>query len=165
MTTPTPIGSQLDELGLVLSLGDGERVLEAEVSAVTTGGHADIQHGPIRVPKPATGQTPVPHPIETRIVTVVTEGQDISDEQRARVCAWLTANNIDAALVAQNDVVVQCKAQGDRESGHAIGFHQIYRDPDGRKVYDPMTRDVVMFQRWVPQTVALDPEPAPQESA
>lgn len=104
---------------------------------------------------------PVPHPVETRIITVVEADQRISEEQRERVGAWLRANGADPKAVAQNAITLECKAHAGKEWDHIIGFQEFYRDAEGRKVINAKTKnEALTFQRWVPQTVALEPDPA-----
>lgn len=107
-----------------------------------------------------TGRTLVPHPVERRIVQVVTEGQELSEAQKSRVRDWLEANGVDPKRVARKDVVVECNVRGDRENRHIIGFHEYYETPDGHRVMNEKTFDgALTFQRWVAQTVPLDADP------
>ncbi|NUP69312.1 MAG: hypothetical protein HOW71_44905 [Nonomuraea sp.] len=157
--TEQTIGEQLDHLGLTVDLEDGERVLEATVTLVTGDGNGLMQHRPIKLPATRPGSIHVPHPVERRIVTVVAEDQEISDEQRRRVCTWLTANGIDPAVVAGSEITLECKMFGARKGRQFIGFHQ-YHLEDGKKVHAAIINDAVKFHRYVEQTVELGPDPA-----
>jgi hypothetical protein len=112
---------------------------------------------------PSSGKpkrTLAPHPVERRIVEVVQEGQELSDEQRTRVAAWLEANGIEPRRVALNTITVECNVHGSRESRHVIGFHEYYETPDGQRTINERTLDAALtFQRWVAQTVPLEPDP------
>ncbi|MFD7615766.1 hypothetical protein [Streptomyces sp. NPDC059802] len=107
------------------------------------------------------GAMPVPNPVERRIVTVLRGGQDISEEQRLRVARWLEANGIDPKRVAREQITIESQVRGDRESGHLIGFTEYYVNADGHKVINEKTHDgAVTYERWVRQTVPLEPDPA-----
>ncbi|MYW43055.1 hypothetical protein [Streptomyces sp. SID161] len=102
----------------------------------------------------------VPHPVERRIVEVMQEGQELSEEQRMRIAAWLEANGVEPRRVAQKTITVECKVSGNRESRHVIGFHEYYETPDGHRTINERTLEgALTFQRWVAQTVPLEPDP------
>lgn len=103
----------------------------------------------------------VPHPVERRIVRVMAEDQDLTEEQRRRVVAWLEANGIDHKRVARKAITVECNVHGDREANHIICFREFYETPDGHRVINEKTRtEALTFERWVRQTVPLDPDPS-----
>lgn len=160
--TPATIGQQLDALGLAVDLAPGERVLEATVTLVTGGDGAAEQHRPIRLPRQEPGSVPVPDPVERRIVTVVAEGQQISQEQRQRVVAWLTANGIDPHLVATGAAItIECRMHGDQVGRQIIGYTEYYKNASGQREMNWKTRDgALTLERWVEQKVPLDPDPA-----
>ncbi|BCK74009.1 hypothetical protein Srufu_079620 (plasmid) [Streptomyces libani subsp. rufus] len=106
---------------------------------------------------------PVPSIAENRTVQVIAAGQSLSDEQRGRVRAWLTANDIDPSLVASDHpVVVEYKTTVDRSRqsvGH-IHFTQYYVDEEGHKNSDCSWKGgALSFDRCVPQRFELEPEP------
>lgn len=101
----------------------------------------------------------VPHPVETRVVTVVEHGQKISNEQRGRVAAWLQANGIDPRNVAEDEITLECKVFGDQRGRDLIGFTQYYVE-DGCKVHAIVKNDAVKFHRYVEQKVPLEPDPS-----
>ncbi|KPC73457.1 hypothetical protein ADL27_52020 [Streptomyces sp. NRRL F-6602] len=156
------IGQQLDAMGLSFDLPDDERVEEATVHLVTgREGHGREVHRPIRLPRQEPGSTPVPHPVERRIVTVVAEGQEISSEQRERVKAWLQANGIDPRRVALGAITVECTLHGDQPGRQVIGFTEYYETPDGQREMNWKTQDgALTLQRWVVQQVPIEPDPA-----
>lgn len=156
----TTIGQQLDDLGLTAALPAGHRVVEATVSLVTEQDGCGEIHRPISLPREEPGSTPVPHPAERRIVTVVADGQQISDEQRERVAAWLTANGIDPRRVAPGGITIECKVHGDRVGRQIIGFTEYYVNPDGHREMNWKTRNgALTYERWVEQTVPIEPDP------
>lgn len=159
--TGESIGQQLDALGLAVDLEPGDRVLEATVTLVTGGDSASEQHRPIRLPIQKPGTTPVPNPVERRTVTVVAEGQEISEEQRQRVMAWLTANGIDPRRVARGAITIECTMRGDQVGRQVIGFTEYYENADGHREMNWKSRDgALTFERWVVQEVPLEPDPA-----
>ena len=110
------------------------------------------------LPKPK--RTLAPFPVERRIIEVMQEGQELNDEQLARIAAWLEANGIEARRVALKTITVECDVRGDRESRHVIGFHEYYETPDGHRVMNERTlEEALTFQRWVVQTVPLELDP------
>jgi hypothetical protein len=156
------IGSALDALGAQVDVPDGYSITGAEVS-VTLSPPEDSEKGaeweeklslPIRPP----GQTPVPHPVVRHVITVVEEGQNISDAQRQRVIHWLRANGVDPARVAAERITLEYKMYGEKKGRQLIGFTQFHLE-DGNKVHAYKTNDVVKFQRYVEQTVELEPDP------
>lgn len=155
------IGAQLDDLGLSLEIPSGERVLEASVTLVTgQDGYAAEHHHPITLPRQTPGAIPVPHPVERRIITVLSEGQEVSEEQRARIVAWLTANGINPSRVACGTITIECTVRGDRPGRQVIGFTEYYENPDGHREIDQRTLDgALTYQRWVEQTVPIEPDP------
>lgn len=164
--TPPPraatIGEQLDALGMDCDLEPGHRVLEATVTLVTGDGERGRWHRePIILPKREPGATPVPHPVECRIITVVEDHQEISEEQRARVATWLEANGIDPSRVALGRITVESKLYAGKPGWQIIGFTEYYETPDGHRVVDQRNRKgALTYQRWVEQSVPLEPDPA-----
>lgn len=157
------IGQQLDALGLTsFVMPDGHRVEEATISLVTgEEDHGREIHRPVRLPLQNPGSIPVPHPVERRIVTVVTEGQDLNTEQRARIVAWLRSNGIDPGRVALGTITVECNMHGDRPGQQIIGFTEYYENPDGQREMNWSTRDgALTYQRWVVQAVPIEPDPS-----
>lgn len=158
------IGQQLDDLGLNDGLPDGHRVVEATVHLVTgqEGCAAEEIHGPISLPRKEPGSTPVPHPVEGRIVTVVADGQEISEEQRKRVIGWLKANGIDPGrVVRRRAITIESNMHGDQVGRQIIGFAEYYENPDGQREMNWKTRDAALtYERWVEQKVPLEPDPA-----
>jgi hypothetical protein len=159
--TEKTIGTQLDDLGLSAEIAAGEHVIEATVTLVTARGDAAAeQHHPITLPRPEPGAVPVPHPVERRITTVVSAGQKISEEQRARVVAWLEANGIDPHRVTQGPITIECHMRGERPGRQVIGFTEYYEDTEGHREMNWKTLDgALTYQRWVEQTVLLEPDP------
>ena len=93
-------------------------------------------------------------------MTVVAEGQDISEEQRQRVCAWLEANGIDANRVVQGPITTESTIHGDREGRAVIAFREYYEDRNGKRVINEKTLDdALTYDRWVQQKVPLEPDP------
>lgn len=109
---------------------------------------------------PATSAHTVPHALETRIVTVVEDDQDISDEQRERICAWLRANDVDPKLVNSAKAVTIEYTEGPfgRNPGR-IWFTQYYVNAEGSKEHALHTNEAVQFRRCVHQAVELEPDP------
>ncbi len=108
-----------------------------------------------------TTATPVPHP-HLRCVRVITEKDALlSDEQRARVVAWLDANGIAPGEVSTNGpVTLEYKTDGEQEWGHLICFAEYYRDQSGARVFDWKSKEATLVHRSVQQSVALEPESA-----
>ena len=153
------IGAQLDALGLAVDLQPGERVLEATVNLVTGTDDVGEHHRPISLPRQQPGAIPVPHPVERRVVTVVAQDQEISEEQRCQVVDWLRANDVDPSLVV-GPITVESTMRGDQEGTPIIGFTEYYEDPQGRRVLNEKTLDgALTFERWVRQQVPLEPDP------
>lgn len=159
--TEKTIGEQLDALGLSVDIPLGERVLEATVTLVTGGDEgAAEQHQPISLPRSEPGTVPVPHPVELRIITVVAEGQEVSEEQRARIVAWLGANGIDPGRVARGAITIRCHMHGDRPGRQVIEFTEYYESPDGYREMNWKTRDgALTYRRWVEQKAPIEPDP------
>ncbi|WP_331764843.1 hypothetical protein [Streptomyces sp. NBC_01238] len=160
--TEQKIGAQLDALGLTADIEDGHRITEATVELTTEAedGSNFCWQASARFPPPNPGATPVPSPVERRVVTVFSEGQEPSDEQRQRIKRWLAANGIDPKRVALKTITVECNVRGQSENAHIIGFSEFYVDETGSKVIDEKTlRDAAMYQRWVRQIVPLEPDP------
>lgn len=100
----------------------------------------------------------VPHPVTKCIVTVVEDGQEITDEQRSRVVTWLSENGVDPSLVVPGPITLEYKAFGERKGRQFIGFRQYYLE-DGHKVHALVTNEAVTFHRYVEQSVELAPDP------
>lgn len=104
---------------------------------------------------------PVPHPVERRIVTVISEGQEIAGEQRKRVADWLEANGVDHRRVVSGPITIESKMHGDAVGRQVIGFWEYYENPDGHRVINEKTlEDALKFERWVELKVPLAPDPA-----
>lgn len=159
--TEKTIGAQLDDLGLSVDLSPGDRVLEATVTLVTgQEGHGAERHQPVTLPRPTPGAIPVPHPVEQRIITVVADWQQISEEQRTRIVTWLKANGIDPRRVARSAITIECKMRGDRPGRQVIGFTEYYENSQGQREMNWQTLDgALTYQRWVEQQVPLEPDP------
>ncbi|MER6844849.1 hypothetical protein [Streptomyces platensis] len=154
------IGKQLDDLGLGqdLYLEENDRVVAATVELTmmrAPGQYAS--YGKECLSSPEAGRYPVPFPLETRIVTVVREGANLTDEQRMRVKEWLRANDIDPSRVA-GDAPLTIQYRGANKG--LICYFEYYIRPDGQHEVDLLTRDgALKFQRAVPQRTPLPPEP------
>jgi hypothetical protein len=159
--THASIGQQLDDLGLTVELERGHRVLEATVTLVTGDDEFGAeQHRPINLPRQKPGATPVPHPVERRIVTVVAEGQEVSEEQRKRVTDWLEANGVDPRRVARRPITIESNLRGDMASRVVIGFWEYYENAAGQRVINERTLEgALLCERWVEQKVPLAPDP------
>lgn len=160
--TEQKIGAQLDALGLTADIEDGHRIAEAtvEITTESADGLGGYWHAVARYPRPEHGATPVPSPVERRVVTVFREGQELSDEQGERIKRWLAANGLDPKRVARKTITVECNVRGESENAHIIGFTEFYVDETGSKVIDEKTlQDAAMYQRWVRQIVPLEPDP------
>ncbi|MFJ8677222.1 hypothetical protein [Streptomyces sp. NPDC093589] len=160
------IGSQLDALGLAVEMDDGGRVSKAEIDLVVEYPHGFEVVPKLKVPTPAAGDTPVPHPLETRIVTIAGAHQKVNDEQRERIHAWLVANGIDPKEVASgHPVTVEYQTSSttrDRRSSGHIHFAEYYTDASGSRVVEAHSHPMraLTVQRCVAETVALAPEPS-----
>lgn len=158
--TEQKIGTQLDDLGLLVDLNEGDRVVDAVVTVTTQrdhGGHFD--HGPVRVPTPQL--RPVPYPVEERILTIVEAGQVLSEGQRQRVCAWLEVNGIDPKFVpARAPITVRSRVVGGKEGAFQIRYTEYSRDENGQKFSDQGSdNQALTVQRCVAQRVPLDEDP------
>lgn len=109
-----------------------------------------------------TRATPVPSPVEQRVVTVVSAHQEISDEQRQRIAVWLKDNGIQPSRVSSgHPITIESNVRGDRESGHIIAFTEYYEDENGDRVLNQKTRnEALIYQRWVAQKVPLAADPS-----
>lgn len=159
--TEQKIGAQLDELGLTAELEEGHRIVEAKVELTTEPGpHSEWGYLSAVVAQAPRRDTPVPHPVERRIVTVIGEGQEISEEQRERVGRWLTANGIDPKRVTRQGIRIESNVRGDRDGSHIIGFTEYYETADGHRIANEKTKnEALTYERWVRQTVELEPDP------
>jgi hypothetical protein len=101
----------------------------------------------------------VPRPRETRIVTVVEDGQATSDEQRERICAWLRANDVDPKTVSRKAITIEYADGPFGRSPGRIWFTQYYVNAEGSKEHAIHTNEAVQFRRCVQQTVELEPDP------
>lgn len=101
----------------------------------------------------------VPHPVERRIVTVTSEGREISSEQRERVVAWLKANGIEPADVVPGDIRVETSVYGDRERSF-IAFTQYVNDANGTRIFDWREKGALTVERLVEQDAELPADPA-----
>lgn len=158
--TEQKIGAQLDAIGLTADLEDGYRVAEATVHLTAEAEDGTTWRSVTYASSLTPERLPVPSPVEVQLVTVVREGQDISGEQRERINRWLTANEIDPKRVALKGIVIESKIRGDREGQHLIGFTEFYQDETGHKVVNEKDRSrALTYQRWVRQSVPLEPDP------
>jgi hypothetical protein len=156
--TEQKIGSQLDELGLTVDMEDGDRVAEAVVTVTTQDDNGTTQHRPVHVPTPAL--RPVPYPVEQRIITVVEAAQEISDEQRQRLCAWLRANGIDPQSVYTGDAItVHSRALDGKEGAYRIRYTEYYLDAGGARCADVGADRPLTVQRCVVQSVSFGEDP------
>lgn len=158
MTAPT-LGEQLDAMGLHLDVEEGHRITEATLTLVTGDENATWQHQPVSLPLQEPGTVPVPNPHTRQVVTVVSQGQNLSDEQRQRIIAWLSANGVDALQLTGDAITVESLTNGEREWGHRIHFTEYYRDRDGHRTMDWATKHALSFPRCVKQTSPLPGEP------
>jgi hypothetical protein len=159
--TEQKIGAQLDALGFTVDIEDGHHITEAKIELRTEAADGSTWSAIARHPRPVPGETPVPSPVERRIVTVVADRQELSEEQQARVMRWLEANGLDPKRVARRAITIECNVRGREESAHVIGFSEFYVDNDGRKVIDEKTLlDAFTYERWVRQIVQLEPDPS-----
>lgn len=101
----------------------------------------------------------VPRPRETRIVTVVEDGQAISEEQRERICVWLRANGVDPKTVSRKALTIEYAEGPFGRSPGRIWFTQYYVNAEGSKEHAQHTNEAVQFRRCVHQTVELDSDP------
>lgn len=159
--TEQKIGAQLDEIGLVADIEDGCSVTAATVHLTAEAEDGTSWHSVVHASRRTPERLPVPSPVEVRLVTVLAETQEITEEQRERIDRWLRANGIDPKRVARKDIVVESKVRGDREGRHLIGFTEFYHDEEGGRVTDQRTLSgAFTYQRWVRQSVPLEPDPA-----
>ncbi|MFI7096845.1 hypothetical protein [Streptomyces lydicus] len=162
------IGDQLDALGLATDIMDGGKVSKAEVEVTIEYPNVLELVPKMVVPAKPAGEIPVPHPVETRTVTVTGAAQNISTEQRDRICAWLKANGINPKLVAIGyPVNVEYRTNSDRtrqSMGH-IHFTQYYVDESGSRIADHHKKEAVTLSRCVPERILLEPEPAKDSDA
>ncbi|MCA1220256.1 hypothetical protein [Streptomyces sp. 8L] len=107
-----------------------------------------------------------PNPVALHVVTVVAEGQEIVEEQRARLADWLEANGIDPKRVSQRGpITVETRMHEGQLIGQGlIGFQEYYLDGDGHKELNEKTVEPFTYERWVRQQVPLGPDPAWVES-
>jgi hypothetical protein len=109
----------------------------------------------------AAASPPVPHPAELRTVTVVSEGQEVSEEQRKRVADWLEANGVDHRRVCLGPITIESKLYGDQVGREIIGFREFYETANGQRVINERTlKEALTYERWVEQKVPLEPDPA-----
>lgn len=154
--TDQKIGAQLDALGLVIDMEEGDRVAEATVTVATHWGDGGLMHHrSVRVPTPQP--QPVPHPVQHRIVTVMKAGQALSEGQRMRVWAWLEANGIDPRSVStEGSITVHSQAVGSSEGAYQIRYTEYYKDRSGQRFTDVPSEGLVTVERCVRQVVPLD---------
>lgn len=157
------IGSELDALGLEVEVPDGMAVVRASVRTWVGKPDGDscfevsstkVSHGVLEE------NWHVPHPVVTCSIQVVQKDAPVTPEQRERVARWLSANGIDPRLVERSDIRLEWKDRGGRIGNPIICFTQFYIDETGSKTLDYRTREVLRFERAVPQTVELEPDPA-----
>lgn len=156
--TDQKIGTQLDDLGLIIDMDEGDHVAEAVVTVTTRlRSGALMDHHPVRVPPQLK---PVPYPIQNRVVTVTEAGQLLSEGQKQRVRAWLEANGIDPSWVsAGGAITVHSRAMNGKEGAYRIKYLEFCRAEDGQKFTDPGADGLLTVERCVLQTVPLDEDP------
>ncbi|MFF2864508.1 hypothetical protein ACFVSX_32090 [Streptomyces rubiginosohelvolus] len=156
--TDQKIGAQLDELGLVVDMEEGDRVAEAVITVTTRlGSGALMDHQPVCVPPQFK---PVPDPVQRRVVTVMEANQLLSEGQKQRVRAWLEANGIDPKWVsAAGPITVHSRAVNGNEGGYRIKYTEFCRGEDGQRFADPGVNAAVTVERCVLQAVPLDEGP------
>jgi len=152
--TDQKIGAQLDDLGLVIDMDEGDRVAEAVVTVVTQQGEGMcMHHQPVHVPPQFK---PVPHPVQRRVVTITEAGQLLSEGQKKRVRAWLEANGIDSKWVSTaGPITVHSRAVNGNEGGYRIKYTEFCRGEDGQRFADPGVNGALTVERCVLQTVPL----------
>ncbi|MGO1025556.1 hypothetical protein ACTOXX_33835 [Streptomyces rubiginosohelvolus] len=156
--TDQKIGAQLDDLGLVIDMEEGDRVAEAVVTVTTRlRSGALMDHQPVHVPAQFK---PVPYPVQRRVVTIMEANQLLSEGQKQRVRDWLEANGIDPKWVsAAGPITVHSRAVNGNEGGYRIKYTEFCRGEDGQRFADPGLNEAVTVERCVLQTVALDEDP------
>jgi hypothetical protein len=154
--TEQQIGAQLDDLGLVIDMDEGDRVTEAVVTVVTQWGEGGLMHHrPVRVPAPQF--KPVPYPVQRRIVTVMEASQVLSEGQKRRVRVWLEANGIDPKFVStEGSITVHSRAVDGDEGAYRIRYTEFCRGEDGQRFTDPGADGALTVERCVLQNVPLD---------
>ncbi|MFW3477338.1 hypothetical protein [Streptomyces microflavus] len=153
--TEQKIGAQLDDLGLLIDMEEGDRVAEAVVTVTTRlSGGGLWDHQPVRVPPQFKS---VPDPIQNRVVTVTEPGQLLSEGQKQRVRSWLEANGIDPKWVfAGGSITVHSRAMNGKEGAYRIKYLEFCRAEDGQKFTDPGADGLLTVERCVLQTVPLE---------
>lgn len=153
------IGSQLDALGLVIDMEEGDRVAEAVVTVTTDLRDGGLMHHvPVHVPTPKP--RPVPYPVHQQIVTVVEARQVLTEGQKQRVWAWLKANGIDPKFVStEGAITLHSRTRDGKGIGCGIRYTEFCRDKNGEKFMDPGTRGCLTIERRVRQIVPLDDDP------
>jgi hypothetical protein len=101
---------------------------------------------------------PVPLPVRTVTEHVTCADHDLTDEQRDRICTWLTANGINPERVVPEPITVETKQTAYSERTW-IGITEYLVGDDGSPLIDHRRGAAVTADRWVKQTVALEPEP------
>lgn len=99
----------------------------------------------------------VPSPTRTTITTVVADGQEVTEEQRARLCDWLRANSIDPDRVPQR-APLTIEQTGDKQP--IIRFRSYYLNEAGVKEQGPDGGGALQVERTRPLSVELPPEPS-----
>jgi hypothetical protein len=104
--------------------------------------------------------TPVPYPVQRRIVTVVEGNQVLSEGQQQRVCAWLKANGIDPMFVSSAaPITVHWRALHGKEGAFRIRYTEYCRDEAGQKFTDVGADGALTVDRCVVQVAPLDADP------
>ncbi|MFJ7990334.1 hypothetical protein [Streptomyces sp. NPDC096351] len=103
----------------------------------------------------------VPDPIDRFVTTVVSGDEDLSEEQRRRVCDWLKANGIDPNDVCGREpLTIEGSIYDGKKRHQVICFSEFHRNESGHRYADPRDRTTAMvIQRAVRQTVELAPDP------
>lgn len=156
--TEQKIGAQLDDLGLVIDMEEGDRVAEAVVTVTTRlRSGALMDHQSVHVPPQFK---PVPDPVQNRVITVTEAGQLLSEGQKQRVRSWLEANGIDPKWVSTaGPITVHSRAVNGNEGGYRIKYTEFCRGEDGHRFADLGANAGVTVERCVLQAVPLEEDP------
>jgi len=155
------IGEQLDELGLKVNVEDGHRIVEAHVQVT----FAPEDDGYLFETQASAYEEPVgtvwlPDPVVRQVVTVCKGTAQLTEEQRTRLSAWLSANGIDPTSVSSfGDITIETRMHGDDKGRSFIGFTQYVPDGDSSRVYDWRQKGALTVERLVEQTAELEPDP------
>lgn len=101
---------------------------------------------------------PIPHPVESHVVTVISGSYMPTSEQRKRLLAWGKANGLPVNRVSLTDPITVETRTTPYGSQAVIRFTQYYEE-DGARFYDEAHDGAVRFERTAVQRVPLEPEP------